>query len=123
MSLVDENTPISPDQLDANNEMNNFLDKLPAMPKPIYDYTEQDKRIFKYEGDLKDTKRRLQEKLYHVWKLWAHVHENPIVNEILKNVPKNKDCDEYKAKTTIITMLDIIGKIFNQTNTIEELFF
>ena len=90
---------------------------LPPHPKPIREWTEKDVR---YNQDPLDFEKRIAQKLYSVWVMWASVISNQHLNDFLE-----KECETntpaFESKCIIIDMVDQLGKCLADTDILEEL--
>lgn len=104
-------------------KMNEFLDKLPRFPKPIFELNEKDKEYLTYKGDIKNIKERLKNKIYQLWVFYDKIHhQDGLIVKELNDTSTSKDSKEFELKSIIVNMIDQIAKILTSTDLLQELF-
>ena len=93
---------------------------LPPYPNAFKPYT-LDETQERYPFKSTDFAKRIQFKLYAVWKLYGYLVESKKLGELLNKIPSDFTSDEYHAKNLIVDILDKISKILSDTPLIEEL--
>ena len=92
--------------------------KVPPLPVALYGKLPNDPP--KYDGDTKDVKRRAAHKLYNLWVFWINVRTSKDLDELLQREEEDKESDAFKAKATIVQILDQIAKVLVNTDLLEE---
>ena len=92
--------------------------KLPPKPVPLFPAREGE--MIRYEGDHKDMKLRIRYKLYNLWLLWIKLRVNKELEELLKRETEDKQSDEFTAKATIISVMDLLAKCLSDTDLLQE---
>jgi hypothetical protein len=88
---------------------------LPPLPRALKE------RETKYEGDLKDMKKRVYDKLFNLWIFWATIAQNKDIAEVLNVVPDDKNSHEFLAKMYTTNFIDTLGHILSETLITEEM--
>lgn len=92
--------------------------KIPPLPVAFYGKLPNDPP--RYDGDSKNIRRRAAHKLYNMWVFWINVRTSKELDELLQREETDKESDAFKAKATIVQMLDQIAKVLVNTNLLEE---
>jgi len=109
------------ENIERTKELDDALNKLPPFPKFFYDWTEDQKKRYGYEGDTEDLTRRMKCKLYNMWLVWGEFRGSENLNKLLSRQPEDKESDEFMAKSSIVQLMDIMAKILTSTDLIQEL--
>lgn len=88
---------------------------LPPHPQPL----RTDRKLYTYDGDENDYSKRIFNKLYNAWILWAELINN---EEIMRLTAKENDreSDEYKSINIIIDVIDHLGSLLGITRLDQE---
>lgn len=103
-------------------EINKFLDSLPAFPKPFYEWSEDEKKFYTFRGNVEKYEDRMRFKLYSLWFLYGQLMTNPQIDKLIQNKPADESTDEYLVKSTLVQVIDSVAKILTTTDLFEELF-
>jgi Fe-S cluster biosynthesis and repair protein YggX len=98
--------------------------QMPPYPDGLFEYTEEQEKNLKYNGDLEDINRRVSQKLYNTWILWSNLRNNEkLIDIISKEEGKNidKESDEFFLKSLIVNHIDYLAKILGNTNIAQEI--
>lgn len=93
--------------------------KIPPLPVPLYGKLDHDPPH--YEGDEKAIGRRAAHKLYNVWVFWLTIRTSEELDKLIQREEEDRESDAFKAKATIVQILDQLAKILIDTNLIEEI--
>ena len=110
----EENDKISFD----NSELKEY--KLPPYPEPFRPWSEQEKKI-RYNGDLKDFKQRIHDKLFKIWMFWSALRCDASIEELVSKEEVDKTSDAYRAKALLVDIIDQFAKTLVDTDLIPEL--
>lgn len=113
LSELNEDNPVGVNE----KELQDF--KLPPDPVPFRDY-DPDEVSLRYIGSKTDMASRLVHKILYIWVFWAQLRTNPAIEELL-STKCDQESDEYKAKATIVEIIDRMAKILSDTDTKEEM--
>lgn len=98
--------------------------KLPPLPEGVLPFNEEEEKLYKFDGDMKDFLLRLKWKLYNLWVLWGNVRNNEKLIKIVNDLNDVKEgSDEIFLKTIIVSLIDSYGKILGSTPIAEEIFY
>jgi hypothetical protein len=113
LDQLNDDTPLSVDESE-NNEV-----KFPPIPVQLrpWDAFETEQR---YKGTKDDFKARITHKLLKIWIMWAQLRCSDELTNMLATECAH-DTDEYKVKSTIIDIIDVLAKVLIDTDTREEL--
>lgn len=93
--------------------------ELPPYPEPLLEIPEELKKLFKYDGDMKDIPLRLKHKLMLSWILWGALRND---EELVAIVNKNHDkgSDIFKVCSKVVNVIDQLARILGCTDIMEE---
>jgi len=103
-----------PENVDMS-ELKDF--KLPPAPRGVRKWNERDVR---FNGEWFEFEKRIAHKLYALWITWASVIMSANINTQLKEECE-PDSPLFEARTTIIDIMDQIGKNLADTDILEEI--
>lgn len=109
------------ENIERTKELDEALNRLPPFPKAFYEWTDEQKKRYGYQGDMDDLNRRMKSKLYSLWLMWGELRGSKNLNELLAREPKDKESDEFTAKCSIVQIMDVVAKILTSTDLLQEL--
>lgn len=92
--------------------------KIPPIPVALYGKLANDPP--KYDGDLSNINRRVAHKLYNLWVFWVNIRTSKQLDELLQREETDLECDAFKAKATVVQILDHMAKALVNTDILEE---
>lgn len=93
--------------------------QLPPYPEPLLEIPEELKKLFMYDGELKDIPLRLKHKLMLTWILWGALRNDEELIKII-NKEHDKESDIFKVCSKLVNVLDQMARILCCTNIMEE---
>ena len=92
--------------------------KIPPIPVALYGKLANDPP--KYDGDLSNINRRVAHKLYNLWVFWVNIRTSKQLDELLQREENDLESDAFKAKATVVQILDHMAKALVNTDILEE---
>lgn len=92
--------------------------RIPPLPVPLYGKLDHDPPH--YDGDEKLIGRRAAHKLYNTWVFWVNLRTSEELDKLIQREEEDREGDAFKAKATIVQILDQLAKILIDTNLLEE---
>jgi hypothetical protein len=92
---------------------------LPPYPEPLLEIPEDLKKLFVYDGDMKDIPLRLKHKLMMMWIMWGALRNDQELIQIV-NTEHDKGSDIYKVCSRVVNVLDQMARILSCTDIMEE---
>ena len=96
--------------------------EMPPYPDGVLEWTDDQKKNWKFEGDMEDIHKRSSFKLWNCWLVWVNIRNNEKLIEIIGKNVEDKESDEFYLKQIVVALLDQLGKVLGQTNITEEIF-
>jgi hypothetical protein len=93
--------------------------ELPPYPEPLLEIPKDLKKLFVYDGDMKDIPLRIKHKLMLSWILWGALRNDQELIQIV-NTEHDKGSDIFKVCSKLVNVIDQLARILSSTDLIEE---